>query len=183
LSSIVRLIVKVLKGEPFKAPFRIRPKTSSAKTKTLFKANTDSYRRAIRVTENHPDQGLPSSVLTTDFLVRHLRRPYKLQKLGAVSNGDHAWSSHEQVRPTPLRWVAVLTSPIANKRRHLKEQRMCAQIYKVWTWSTVCSAIVCWALLLRNAETCLTRLLRLALAHSRLAAALNSYCRSQGSKA
>jgi hypothetical protein len=158
VSPIVRFdCQKWLKGEPFKdAHYEDSgPKTKFlAKTKTLFKANTGqlppSNTRPPKIIET---KGLPSSVLTTDFFGFDTSdNHYKLQKLGAVSEmGDAMLGlAMSKVTPTPLRWVAVrnVSDPQIKAEGTLKEQaHVAAQIYKGYgRWSTVCSAIVCWAL-------------------------------------
>jgi hypothetical protein len=158
VSPIVRFdCQKWLKNEKFKSAHyqdgRLRTKFL-AKAKILFKANAeqlpkDNTRRPKIVQTD----ALPTSVLTTDFFGFDTSdNRYKLQKLGAVSEmGDAVLGlvMSEMGADAP-RWVAVrnVSDPQIKAEGTLKEQaNRAAQIYKGFgRWSTVCSAIVCWAL-------------------------------------
>ncbi len=95
-----------------------------------------------------------SAVLTTDFFGFDTSDDhYKLQGLGAVSEmGDAvlglARSRSDAKAP---RWLAVrnVSDPQIEAEGSLREQaQVAAQIYKGFgRWSSVCSAIVCWALI------------------------------------
>src|SRR5215470_5693917 len=125
--------------------------------RTLFKANAgqlpkDNQRlpKIVRV----PPNGLDASVVTTDFFGFDTSdNHYKLQGLGDVSEmGDAVLGlvSSEMGNKAP-RWVAVrnVSDPQIKAEGTLEDQaKVAAQIYKGFgRWSTVCSAIVCWALI------------------------------------
>jgi hypothetical protein len=149
---------KWLKKEPFRdSTFR----SGAIKTKNftiarrLFKANAGQLpqdnTRAPRITIGTNNK---SAVLTTDFFGFDTSdNHYGLQKLGAVSEmGDAVLGllgSRASAQKTA--WVAVrnVSDPQIKAEGTLKEQaHAAAQIYKGYgRWSTVCSAIVCWALI------------------------------------
>jgi hypothetical protein len=159
VSPIVRFDCKKwLKSEPFHdAHYQdSAPKTKYlAKAKTLFKANAgqlpkDNSRppKIVRST------GLTSSVVTTDFFgFDTSNNYYGLQGLGDVSEmGDAVLGLvASQMESRDPRWVAVrnVSDPQIKAEGTLKQQaQVAAQIYKGFgRWSTVCSAIVCWALI------------------------------------
>jgi hypothetical protein len=96
---------------------------------------------------------LASSVVTTDFFGFDTSDDhYKLQGLGDVSEmGDAVLGLvTQQMGDKAPRWVAVhnVSDPQIKAEGTLREQAaLAAQIYKGFgRWSTVCSAIVCWAL-------------------------------------
>jgi hypothetical protein len=159
VSPIVRFDCKKwLKSEPFHdAHYQDgAPKTKYlAKAKTLFKANAgqlpkDNSRppKIVRST------GLTSSVVTTDFFgFDTSNNYYGLQGMGDVSEmGDAVLGLvASQMESRAPRWVAVrnVSDPQIKAEGTLKQQaQVAAQIYKGFgRWSTVCSAIVCWALI------------------------------------
>jgi len=158
ISPIVRFdCQKWLKSEEFATAHYqdTGPKTKFlAKAKTLFKANAAQLpkdnKRPPKILRS---SGLTSSVLTTDFFGFDTSdNRYKLQKLGDVSEmGDAVLGMvMSKMGTTTPRWVAVrnVSDPQIKAEGTLSEQaQVAAQIYKGFgRWSTVCSAIVCWAL-------------------------------------
>jgi hypothetical protein len=158
VSPIVRLDgIKWLKG----APFHDAVYTSSAPTtkffataEALFHANAaqlprDNTRPPKIVQSNDP----ASSVVTTDFFGFDTSdNHYGLQGLGDVSEmGDAVLGLVGSQMAKPPRWVAVrnVSDPQIKAEGTLKEQAaLAANIYKAFgRWSSVCSAIVCWALI------------------------------------
>jgi Phosphorylase superfamily len=128
-----------------------------AQTKTLFKANSGQLpkdnTRPPKVFQTAP-AALPSSVVTTDFFgFDTSNNHYGLQGLGHVSEmGDAVLGLvATEVLTSPVRWVAVrnVSDPQIKAEGTLKQQSaLAAQIYKGFgRWSSVCSAIVCWALI------------------------------------
>jgi hypothetical protein len=95
-----------------------------------------------------------SAVLTTDFFGFDTSDDhYRLQGLGAVSEMGDAVLGLARSRgnaKAPL-WLAVrnVSDPQIEAEGSLREQaQVAAQIYKGFgRWSSVCSAIVCWALI------------------------------------
>src|SRR5262249_39095495 len=94
---------------------------------------------------------LKASVVTTDFFgFDTSNNHYKLQGLGDVSEmGDAVLGLVvAQMKKTP-RWLAIrnLSDPQIKAEGSLKQQaQIAAQIYKAFgRWSSVCSAITCWA--------------------------------------
>ena len=81
------------------------------------------------------------------------KRCYRLQGLGNVSEmGDAILGIvAEEMKDAAPRWLAVrnVSDPQIKAEGTLKQQAMeAAQIYKAFgRWSSVCSAIVCWALI------------------------------------
>jgi nucleoside phosphorylase len=130
--------------------------THFAAARSLFKANAaqlpkDNARppRIIRV----PAQALGSAVVTTDFFGFDTSDDhYKLQGLGAVSEmGDAVLGlvAAEMGASAP-RWLAIrnVSDPqIKADGLTIRQQAaIAAQIYKGFgRWSSVCSAITCWA--------------------------------------
>jgi hypothetical protein len=127
-----------------------------ATARSLFKANaaqlpTDNTRlpKIVRV----GPKDLASSVVTTDFFGFDTSNDhYKLQGLGTVSEmGDAVLGMvAEQMDDAAPRWLAIrnVSDPqIKADGLTLKEQAaIAAQIYKGFgRWSSVCSAITCWA--------------------------------------
>lgn len=96
---------------------------------------------------------LTQSVVTTDFFGFDTSdNHFKLQKLGDLSEmGDAVLGLVTSTMTNPPRWVAVrnVSDPQIKAEGTLKEQaQVAAQIYKAFgRWSSVCSAIVCWALI------------------------------------
>jgi hypothetical protein len=128
-----------------------------SKARTLFKANApqlpgDNTRqpKIVKV----PLSGLAQCVLTTDFFGFDTSDDhYHLQGLGDVSEmGDAILGLvASRMNGTAPRWLAVrnVSDPQIKAVGTLKEQaQLAAQIYKGYgRWSSVCSAIVCWALI------------------------------------
>jgi phosphorylase superfamily protein len=159
VSPIVRFdCLKWLKKEPFAhedfkstAPNR----KLFAKAKVLFKANEaqlpkDNPRRPKITTT----RAVKASVLTTDFFGFDTSNNfYKLQGLGSVSEMGDAVLGLVRSRITveAPQWLAVrnVSDPQIKAEGTLKDQaKVAAQIYKGFgRWSSVCSAIVCWALI------------------------------------
>jgi hypothetical protein len=159
VSPIVRFdCLKWLKKEPFAhedfkstAPNR----KLFAKAKVLFKANEaqlpkDNPRRPKITTT----RAVKASVLTTDFFGFDTSNNfYKLQGLGSVSEMGDAVLGLVRSRTTveAPQWLAVrnVSDPQIKAEGTLKDQaKVAAQIYKGFgRWSSVCSAIVCWALI------------------------------------
>lgn len=159
VSPIVRFdCLKWLKNTSFHAAVYkdSSPKTKFfAKAKALFKANIDRLpkdnTRPPRITVS---KGPTSAVLTTDFFGFDTSdNHYGLHGLGAVSEmGDAVLGMVvSQMSAAPPRWVAVrnVSDPQIKAEGSLKQQAaVAAQIYKGFgRWSSVCSAIVCWALI------------------------------------
>jgi len=136
----------------------VAPKTKYfAQTKTLFKANAGQLpkdnTRPPRIVRVGPS-ALASSVVTTDFFGFDTSdNHYHLQGLGDVSEmGDAVLGLvAQEMGPKAPRWLAVrnVSDPQIKAEGTLKQQSaMAAQIYKGFgRWSSVCSAIVCWALI------------------------------------
>ncbi len=162
VSPIVRFdCTAKFKREPFHdAHYSSSPPNSKyfAKAKTLFKANAEQLPKdntrppkIVRVGTT----ALASSVVTTDFFgFDTSNNQYKLQGLGDVSEmGDAVLGLVSQSMGAKApRWVAVrnVSDPqIKADGMTLKQQAaLAAQIYKGFgRWSSVCSAIVCWALI------------------------------------
>lgn len=158
VSPIVRFdAIKWLKGAAFHDAVYASDTPSAkffAKAKELFDANAaqlpqDNTRPPKIVQSDAPD----SSVVTTDFFgFDTSNNHYRLQGLGDVSEmGDAVLGLVCSQMATPPRWVAVrnVSDPQIKAEGTLREQAaIAAQIYKAFgRWSSVCSAIVCWALI------------------------------------
>jgi hypothetical protein len=126
-----------------------------SQAKALFKVNSDrlpaSNTRPPKITVSNK---LPSEVLTTDFFgFDTSNNYYHLKGLGGVSEmGDAVLGlvmSRKGESAPP--WVAVrnVSDPQIKAEGTIKEQgTTAATIYKAYgRWSSVCSAIVCWALI------------------------------------
>lgn len=123
--------------------------------KSLFKANAgqlpkDNTRAPRIVVSTAPAQ----AVLTTDFFGFDTSNDsYGLQGLGAVSEmGDAILGLvASRLGSAAPAWVAVrnVSDPQIKSEGTLRDQaNLAAQIYKGYgRWSSVCSAIVCWALI------------------------------------
>lgn len=149
---------KWLRKEPFHATSYRNAASSTkifARARQLFKANTGQLppdnTRAPKITRARTSV---SGVLTTDFFgFDTSKNSYHLQHLGAVSEmGDAVLGLVRSRSKTPaLRWVAVrnVSDPQIKSEGTIKQQaNEAAQIYKAFgRWSSVCSAIVCWALI------------------------------------
>ena len=161
VSPIVRFdCISKFKSEPFHdAHYSSNaPKTTYLATaKTLFKANAGQLPKdntrppdIVRVAPG----ALASSVMTTDFFGFDTSdNYYHLQGLGDVSEmGDAVLGLvASQIGDKAPRWVAVrnVSDPQIKAEGTLRQQAVvAAQIYKGFgRWSSVCSAIVCWALI------------------------------------
>ena len=159
VSRMVRFdCTKWLKKEPFHSQVFTdsAPNTKYlAEAKKLFKANAGQLpktnTRAARIVRS---SGPSTSVVTTDFFgFDTSNNRYKLQGLGAVSEmGDAVLGLvAAQMGSAAPRWVAVrnVSDPqIKAEGTDEQQAQLAAQIYKGFgRWSTVCSAIVCWALI------------------------------------
>jgi hypothetical protein len=160
VSPIVRFdCLSKFKHEPFHAAHYVTsaPKTKYfAQAKTLFKANAGQLPKDnTRPPKIVQGRGLPSSVVTTDFFgFDTSNNHYGLQGLGDVSEmGDAVLGLvTSQMGKMAPRWVAVrnVSDPqIKATGMTLRQQAtLAAQIYKGFgRWSSVCSAIVSWALI------------------------------------
>jgi hypothetical protein len=162
VAPVVRFDCKAkFKSKSFRnASYRSRPVNARylAKARQLMKVNAgrlppDNKRppKIIRVVPSD----LKSSVVTTDFFgFDTSSNYYKLQGLGDVSEmGDAVLGlACSQIGGPAPRWVAVrnVSDPqIKSAGLTLREQaKLAAQIYKGFgRWSSVCSAIACWALI------------------------------------
>jgi hypothetical protein len=159
VSPIVRFdCTNWLKREPFHdSSFDdVKPKPKFFSTaKTLFKANNGQLPKDnTRPPTILPASGLSSSVITTDlFGFDTSDNHFGLKGLGAVSEmGDAILGLvAEQMGEAAPRWVAVrnVSDPQIKAEGTIKDQaKLAATIYKGFgRWSSVCSAIVCWALI------------------------------------
>jgi len=159
-SSIVRFdCLSKFKKEPFaQAHYSSVPaKTKYFRTaQSLFKTNAGQLpkdnTRPPKIIQVGPT-ALKSSVVTTDFFGFDTSdNHYKLQGLGDLSEmGDAVLGLVvSQMRQNKPRWLAVrnVSDPqIKADGLTLKQQaQIAAQIYKGFgRWSSVCSAITCWA--------------------------------------
>jgi len=149
---------KWLRGEPFKqASYKsAAPDTRLfAKAKELFKTNVDRLppenKRAPKIIRG---RSVATSVLTTDFFGFDTSNDhFKLQGHGSVSEmGDAVLGLVAQQAGAGMpNYLAVrnVSDPQIKAEGTLKDQaHVAAQIYKGYgRWSSVCSAIVCWALI------------------------------------
>jgi len=128
-----------------------------ATAKKLFTANAAQLpkdnTRPPDIVKVAPDE-LTASVVTTDFFGFDTSdNHYHLQGLGNASEmGDAILGLvASKIEGAAPRWVAVrnVSDPQIKAEGTLKEQAaLAAQIYKGFgRWSSVCSAIVCWALI------------------------------------
>jgi hypothetical protein len=126
-----------------------------AKARTLFKANADQLPKDNpRLPKIVRSKAPAASVLTTDFFGFDTSDDhYRLQGLGSVSEmGDAVLGLvTSRMGPGAPRWVAVrnVSDPQIKAEGTLREQaHLAGQIYKGFgRWSSICSAIVCWALI------------------------------------
>jgi hypothetical protein len=161
VSPIVRFdCISKFKNEPFHNSHysSVAPKTTFfAAAKNLFKANSDQLppdnKRPPKIVRVGTTQ-LNSSVVTTDFFGFDTSDDhYKLRGLGDVSEmGDAVLGLvAQQLGAKAPRWLAVrnVSDPQIKAEGTLKQQAaLAAQIYKGFgRWSSVCSGIVCWALI------------------------------------
>ena len=159
VSRIVRFdCTKWLKTEPFhnQSFTDVAPNTKYlAAAKKLFKANAAQLPKTNTRAPKIVRSSQPStSVVTTDFFgFDTSNNRYKLQGLGAVSEmGDAVLGLvAEQLDSTAPRWIAIrnVSDPqIKAEGTNSQQAQLAAQIYKAFgRWSTVCSAIVCWAII------------------------------------
>jgi Phosphorylase superfamily len=159
VSPIVRFdCLKWLKKNPFHDTTYKNAAASAkyfAKARQLFKANNGQLPKDnTRPPKISRSRTATSSVLTTDFFGFDTSdNHYGLQGLGAVSEMGDAVLGLVRARTSANvpRWVAVrnVSDPQIKAEGTLREQaQVAAQIYKGFgRWSTVCSAIVCWALI------------------------------------
>ena len=132
-------------------------KAHLATARSLFKVNAprlprDNTRQPKIVTVS--TRGVNSSVVTTDFFGFDTSNDhYHLQGLGDVSEmGDAVLGLVcDKMGTKAPRWLAVrnVSDPQIKAEGTLKQQAaIAAQIYKGFgRWSSVCSAITCWALI------------------------------------
>jgi len=159
VSPIVRFdCLKWLKSESFhNASYKdgaIKPRYLT-QAKTLFKANAGQLPKDnTRPPKIVKSQGITTCVLTTDFFgFDTSNNHYGLQGMGDVSEmGDAVLGLvASQMGAAAPRWVAVrnVSDPQIKAEGTLQQQaQVAAQIYKGFgRWSSVCSAIVCWALI------------------------------------
>jgi nucleoside phosphorylase len=161
VSPIVRFdCIAKFKSEPFHDAHysSVAPKTKYLATaKTLFKANSGQLpkenTRPPNIVRVAPT-ALTSSVMTTDFFGFDTSdNHYHLQKMADVSEmGDAVLGLvASRMGDKAPRWVAVrnVSDPQIKAEGTLRQQaQIAAQIYKGFgRWSSVCSAIVCWALI------------------------------------
>ena len=161
VSPIVRFdCISKFKKEPFHSAHYSSAESNNkyfTTAKQLFKANADQLpkdnNRAPMIVRVAPS-ALKSSVVTTDFFGFDTSdNHYHLQGLGDVSEmGDAVLGLvAEEMKDAAPRWIAVrnVSDPQIKAEGTLKQQAMAAaQIYKAFgRWSSVCSAIVCWALI------------------------------------
>jgi nucleoside phosphorylase len=158
-SSIVRFdCLAKFKKEPFALAHysSVPAKTKYFRTaQSLFKANAAQLpkdnKRPPKIIQVGPT-ALKSSVVTTDFFGFDTSdNHYKLQGLGDLSEmGDAVLGLVvSQMRQNKPRWLAVrnVSDPQIKAEGTLQEQaKVAANIYKGYgRWSSVCSAITCWA--------------------------------------
>ena len=159
VSPVVRFDCKSkFKKQPFAtAHYSSKPAktTKFAAAKTLFKANAGQLpktnTRPPKIFVVKPSQ-LSSSVVTTDFFGFDTSDDhFGLQGLGDVSEmGDAILGLvAKDLGAKAPRWLAIrnVSDPQIKAEGTLKQQeQVAAQIYKGFgRWSTVCSAIACWA--------------------------------------
>ncbi len=159
-SPIVRFdCLRPFKNKPFaKAHYSSKAANTKyfAAAKKLFAANAAQLpkdnKRSPKILRVGPTQ-LTSSVVTTDFFGFDTSdNRYKLQGLGRVSEmGDAILGLvAQQLGDAAPNWLAIrnVSDPQidAKGRTESEQAKIAAQIYKGYgRWSSVCSAIVCWA--------------------------------------
>jgi hypothetical protein len=159
VSPIIRFdCISKFKKQPFaQAHYSSTAAKSSqfATAQSLFKANSAQLpkdnTRAPKIFRVAPT-ALKSAVVTTDFFGFDTSdNHFKLQGLGDVSemgDGILGLVTSEMGKAAP-RWLAIrnVSDPQIKAEGTLKQQeQVAAQIYKGFgRWSTVCSAITCWA--------------------------------------
>jgi hypothetical protein len=125
-----------------------------ATAKSLFKANVGQLPKDNKRPPNITlSARLSSSVLTTDFFgFDTSNNHFGLKNLGDVSEMGDAMLGKvaSQMGSSAPRWIAVrnVSDPQIKAIGTIEQQaQLAAQIYKGFgRWSSVCSAIVCWAL-------------------------------------
>jgi hypothetical protein len=164
VSPVVRFdCISKFKNEPFHNASYSSVKPNGklfAQAKKLFKANSDQLPKDnTRMPQIVPTPlgDLGGCVVTTDFFGFDTSdNHFKLQGLGHVSEmGDAVLglvaSQLKEAGKTVPRWVAVrnVSDPQIKAEGTINQQaNVAGQIYKAYgRWSTVCSAIVCWALI------------------------------------
>jgi nucleoside phosphorylase len=159
VSPVVRFdCIQKFKKQPFAlahyASVAAKAKYFTA-ARSLFKANSAQLppdnKRAPKIVKVAP-KALASSVVTTDFFGFDTSdNHYKLKGLGdACEMGDAILGLVASKMSKPPRWLAIrnVSDPqIKADGLTLRQQaKVAADIYKGFgRWSTVCSAIVCWA--------------------------------------
>jgi len=131
------------------------PRKYLALAKTLFKENAGQLPKAnIRPPKITVSRKPSAAVLTTDFFGFDTSdNRYGLKNLGAVSEmGDAVLglvASRMGASAPPWAAVRNVSDPQIKAEGTLKQQaQLAATIYKAYgRWSSVCSAIVCWALI------------------------------------
>jgi len=161
VSPIVRFdCTAKFKSQPFRQDHysSVAPNTKRfAAAKELLKVNAGQLpkdnTRLPKIVRVGPT-AVESSVVTTDFFGFDTSdNHYKLQGLGDVSEmGDAILGLvAQQMGADAPRWVAVrnVSYPQIKAEGTIRQQaQIAAQIYKGFgRWSSVCSAIVCWALI------------------------------------
>jgi hypothetical protein len=158
VSPIVRFdCLSKFKAKPFHDAHYVSAaaKTSHfATAKTLFAANAKQLppdnKRPPKIIVTRPSK-LDGCVLTTDFFGFDTSGDhYKLQGLGAVSEmGDAVLGLAASTMAAAPKWLAIrnVSDPQIKAEGTLRQQAaIAAQIYKGFgRWSSVCSAITCWA--------------------------------------
>jgi hypothetical protein len=163
VSSIVRFdCTSKFKKEPFAQSHYSSERANSkffSTAKSLFKINSgqlpkDNKRQPNIVVVAPTPTALKSSVVTTDFFGFDTSdNHFKLQGLGDVSEmGDAVLGLVvSQMKTAKPRWLAIrnVSDPQIKAEGTLKDQeQIAAQIYKGFgRWSSVCSAITCWAVI------------------------------------
>lgn len=162
VSPIVRFAVRQPKGQKPKVdPTITCPKgpvqKRFVKAKELFKANAAFLPKTNerKIPQIYVSNTPPSSIVTTNFFGFDTSSDYyKLKKTGALSEmGDVVLGAvWEDLGSTAPPWIAVrnVSDPEINAPgKSIDEQaKEAADIYKAYgKWSSVCSAIVCWALI------------------------------------
>jgi len=152
--------IKKFKSEPFaKAAYHSRErvlKTALKRAEALFKYNAgqlppDNTRKPKNILSNSTVHG----VVTTDFFgFDTSANTYKLQGLGDLSEmGDAVLGLvSKQLGEKAAPWIVVrnVSDPQINSKGMTLQQQaqLAASIYKGYgRWSSVCSAITCWALI------------------------------------
>lgn len=165
VSSIIRFdCIQKFKAEPFALAHYTSAAANTkhfATARSLFKVNApqlppDNTRqpKIVRVPPTPETTKLKSSVVTTDFFGFDTSDThYKLQGLGDVSEmGDAVLGLViSKMGAGAPRWLAIrnVSDPQIKAEGTLKQQAaIAAQIYKGFgRWSSVCSAITCWAII------------------------------------